>query len=243
MRVVAIVQARMGSSRLPGKSAMPLCGKPLIWHVLNRVKQANVNDVVLALPEERDLPHEALVDAASSLDIVSFTQRGDPNDLIRRYANTAEMYNAEAIVRVPGDNPCVDPDEINRIIRLYQRTSQGDRDWERRWLWSNLDQNIAGNGYPGGLGAEVYYPGFMYWLDENVRDPRLREHPHLWAFERQRVATLAAHHSISRPHLRFDVNTMADFEFVKGIYDALYPDNHNFRTRDIISHLGESNGK
>lgn len=236
MRVVCIVQARMGSSRLPGKSAMLIQGKPLIWHVLNRVRKANVNHVCLALPQEPH-DHSVLVDAATDLGVHVITILGDPNDLVRRYEVAAQCTEAEAIVRVPGDNPCVDPDEINRIIRLYQRTAERV---DLKWLWSNLDRNIAGNGYPGGLGAEVYHRDFIAWMHENVHDPRLREHPHLWAMERQRVATISAHHSIHHPDLRFDVNTMDDFTFVRGIFDALYPDLPDFRTRDILKHLGRT---
>jgi len=232
MKTVAIAQARMNSTRLPGKSAMLLCGKPLVWHVLSRVKQAKVDEVLLAMPEEKN--QDTLAEAAHSLGIRAVSYLGDSADLIGRYTKAALDTGAKVVVRVPADNPCVDPDEINKIINLYHHTRIEDN-----WLFSNLDGNIAGNGYPGGLGAEVYSDSFMSWLDKNVHDPRLREHPHLWAFERQRVATLHAHHEIARPDLRFDVNTQDDFDYITKIYEALYPINSNFRIRDILKFLGE----
>lgn len=239
MRTVAIVQARMGSTRLPGKSAMLICGKPLVWHVLRRVKQSMVDEVILALPkEEKD--NSVLAEAAADLGIRSITfLMIEPNDLIGRYTAAALDSDAQHIVRVPADNPCVDPDEINRIIRLYRKTSQG----YERWLWSNLDRNIGGNGYPGGLGAEVYKDEFLFWLQKNVHDPRLREHPHMWAIERQRVATMNAHHEIARPELHFDVNTQEDLDYIRSIYEGLYPTNPDFRIRDILKFLGEQDGK
>ena len=234
MKTVAIVQARMGSTRLPGKSAMLIQGIPLLAHVLKRVRLSKVDQVVLALPQEHRSP---LASIASDLGIISLTKLGDHNDLIGRYQFAASVMGADLIVRVPADNPCVDPDEINRIIKLFHATKDKFPDSNR--LWSNLDGNIGGNNYPGGLGAEVYTKDFLAWLDGNVLDPRLREHPHLWAMERQRVVTLNAHHAIARPDLRFDVNTQADFDFISGIYAALYPSNPDFRIRDILGLLGE----
>jgi spore coat polysaccharide biosynthesis protein SpsF len=239
MRTVAIVQARMGSTRLPGKSAMLIQGKPLVWHVLNRVMQADVDEVCLALPHE-PVDNTVLARAAYDLGVRSITTFSDANDLISRYFTAAAITNADICVRVPADNPCVDPDEINRILRVF---SAKHPFFDVKTLFSNLDGNIGGNSYPGGLGAEVYSKEFLCWLHENVQDPRLREHPHLWAMERQRVATLHAHHEIARPELRFDVNTLDDFTFVKSIYDALYPSKPDFRIRDILKHLGEQNGQ
>lgn len=209
----------------------------MVWHVLKRVQQSMVDEVVLALPAEPNT--EALAEAASLLGIRAVTFLGDVADLIGRYTHVALETDAKHIVRVPADNPCVDPEEINRIIRLYRKEGQG----YERWLFSNLDGNIGGNGYPGGLGAEVYKDEFLFWLQKNVHDPRLREHPHMWAFERQRVATMNAHHEIARPELRFDVNTQDDLDFIRGIYEGLYYKNPNFRIRDIIKFLGEQNGK
>lgn len=237
MRKVAIVQARMGSTRLPGKSAMFIQGMPLVWHVLKRVKQSNVDEVFLALPKE-PVDNSMLALAASKLGVRCGTFLGDANDLIGRYAWAAKATSADVIVRVPADNPCVDPEEINRIIRLYERTYQGGR-----VLYSNLDRNIGGNGYPGGIGAEVYSRDFLEWLYFNVEDPRLAEHPHLWAFEKQKVVTMHAHHEINAPELHFDVNSRDDLDYIRSIYDALYPTNPNFRIRDILKHLGEQNGQ
>lgn len=236
MRTVAIVQARMGSSRLPGKSAMQICGKPMIWHVLNRVKQA-WRSTVLAIPVE---PNSApLVDAADSLKIPTIVVGGDPNDLAHRYAVAAYTTGADIVVRVPGDNPCVDPAEIKRAIDHYFTDPPR---WN--WLTSNLDRNLDNNGYPGGLGAEVYDARYLKFLDHKIVEPRYREHPHLWAIEGDRLNTLHCPAEIRCPELRFDVNTQEDFDFASEIYNALYPAKQNFATRDILAYLeGNYDGK
>ena len=232
MSTIAIIQARMGSSRLPGKSAMLLCGKPVVWHVVNRVKQAEVDEVVLAVPQEPiSFPWAEVV---RDLNVPVVVVGGDPNDLLYRYVYTAKAYDAKNIVRIPGDNPCVDPDEINRIIQTFYNCSPGGD-----WLTSNLDRNINGNNYPGGLGAEVYERSFLEWMEEDLHDPQHREHPHKWAFEKDRVITCPCPKEIARPDLRFDVNTLEDFIYIEGIYQALYSTNSNFKIRDILNYLKE----
>ena len=222
----------MGSTRLPGKSAMLLCGKPLVWHVVRRVKLANVDEVVLAVPREAG-PY-AWREAVLDLDVPVVTVWGNPNDLLYRYASTAKIYDADNIVRVPADNPCVDPDEINRIIETFYNYNPGGD-----WLTSNLDRNINGNNYPGGLGAEIYERDFLEWMEENIKDPELREHPHKWAFNNGRVVTCPCPEEIARPDLRFDVNTAEDFAYIEDIYQALYPKNEVFSSQDIMRYLDE----
>lgn len=231
MITAAIVQARMGSTRLPGKSAMLLAGKPLLWHVLDRVKKSTVDFVALAVPKEKDTA--ALIEIAEDSQVPIFIVDGDPNDLLFRYSEVADCLTADPVVRIPADNPCVDPDEINRIITFYLQNVPS------RCLFSNLDRNIAGNGYPGGLGAEVYSRDFLEWLNQNVKDPRLREHPHLWAFEKQKVRTCPCPVEFARPDLRFDVNTQEDFDFIRGIYEALGSD---CRIKGIIEWLDKTTG-
>lgn len=243
MYKVCIVQARMLSTRLPGKSAMTLAGKPLIYHVLRRVKQAkNVDEVVLALPRE-NADHRALVGAAADAGCAVVTYLGGPDDLVGRYNWVAGEFKAGIVIRVPGDNPCVDPDEVDRAVNLFTYTML-DKEERLKPCWQNLvttlDRDVDGNGYPGGIGAEVYSRVFLTWLDHNTHSQEHREHPHRWAFDNKRIYTMHANHAFSKPHLRFDVNTESDLAYVRRIYDGLGED---FRIRDILKFLGESNGQ
>jgi spore coat polysaccharide biosynthesis protein SpsF (cytidylyltransferase family) len=229
MNIVAIVQARMASSRLPNKSGMPITGKPLIWHVLHRVRQAKlVTRVVLTVPAEAG--NEVLIRAAADLRVIAIEWAADPNDLIGRYTHAAWSCDADVIVRVPGDNPCVDPDEIDRIIKYHM-----DSEW--KWLTSNLDQNILGNGYPGGLGAEVWSRSFLEWLDKTTFFPMLREHPHLTAYANNVVSTCECPDEFAYPAFRFDVNTLADFQRIDSLYLRL---SENFRSKELVTVAKES---
>lgn len=222
----------MGSTRLPGKSVMDIAGKPLVWHVVNRVCEAKLLDgVVLAIPEESNC--YAIIEAITGLNVPVCIFPGDPNDLLYRYYTASSMFNIDTVVRIPADNPCIDPDEIDRIISFYQDLPQPVGDW----LVTNLDQNVLGNGYPGGLGAEVYDASFIKWLYENVADTALREHPHIWARNNGRVKTIPAPETIARPDLRFDVNTINELEYIRGIYNGIWELNPDFRAADIIEYL------
>lgn len=237
MRIVCIVQSRMGNTRLPGKNGLDILGRPQIWYVLDRVlKAACYDDVMLAIPHESNGGIQ--IEAARSLGVEVLDYRGNPSDLVHRYAVAADIMDASVVVRIPGDNTFVDPDEIRRIVDYYNNDPY-------RWdfLTTNLDRDVLGNGYPGGLGAEVYDVRFLQWLECTLTDKCLREHPHRWAFENQHVRTIQAPEDIRRPGLDFSVNTPAEFEFTKRIYEALYPTNPDFRIRDILKFLGEQNGK
>ena len=232
MRTVAIVQARMGNTRLPGKNGMMLCRKPQIWHVLNRIKRARgLDDIMLAVPHETN--GAVMLEAAWDLGIETLDYRGNPNDLVRRYVIAAEIMDADIVVRIPGDNTFIEPVEIERILHHYNESPA-----PVSWLTTNLDRDVLGNGYPGGLGAEIYDVRFLQWLDKNVNDPRLREHPHRWAFENFHVRTIQAPDDIRRPDLDFSVNTLGEWQWTKSIYDILYPKNPHFSVRDVLKLLG-----
>jgi spore coat polysaccharide biosynthesis protein SpsF len=106
MRVVAIIQARMGSRRLPGKVLMPLAGKPLLWHIVNRVRKcASLDAIVIAtstLPE-----NDAIARFAESLCVPLY--RGAEEDVLARFSACAAAFNADVIVRVNADAPLIDP--------------------------------------------------------------------------------------------------------------------------------------
>lgn len=232
MNTIAIIQARMGSTRLPGKSLMDIAGKPLVWHVVNRVRKAKYLDgVVVAVPQEDQTGDLAY--ALHSTKVPVMIVPGDPNDLVHRYALTAQYVGADIVVRIPADNPCIDPDEIDRIVTYFNDMPKP----VGQWLTTNLDRDVLKNGYPGGLGAEVYETWFLHWLDNNMTDPVCREHPHFWAMANGKVRTIEAPQAIKRPELHFDVNTFGDLEYIRAIYDGVYSKNHDFRAVDIIEHL------
>src|SRR3989338_126496 len=116
LKIVAIIQARMGSLRMPGKVLKPILGKPMLWHVVERVKRAKlINQVVVATstnPEDKKI-----ADFCKKNNIEVF--RGSQNDVLDRYYQCAKKYHAKFIVRITADCPLIDSQLIDKLIRKF----------------------------------------------------------------------------------------------------------------------------
>ena len=180
-RTVAIVQARMGSRRYPGKMMEALEGAPLIEWVLRRTRRATLlDDVVLATTtHERDDP---LVDVAGRLGID--VCRGSEEDVLDRYARATEISEAETVVRICADRPLVDPDVVNMAIQTYINEKP---DLAFNHISEGMDR------WPRGFGAEVLSAELLAWMDQHATDREHREHVTLYAWNhRDRFRILAA---------------------------------------------------
>lgn len=232
-RSVLIIQARMGSSRLPGKSMLPLAGKPMIQRILERVSRCKtIDEIVLAIPDTRD--NEILGTIAHNLNVSIFA--GSEHDVLDRYYRAAKTFNADTVIRLPADNPVPEPREIDRIVEYH--LSQGICAFS-----SNLSV-IDDNGYPDGIGAEVFDISLLEYAWKNNYAQRFREHVHLNFFDYElmgreagigcKVQTLLCPQEFRRPDLVLDVNTRSQYEFLSSIYDYLYPKNNEFHITEII---------
>ena len=232
-RVVLIIQARMASTRLPGKSMMNLAGVPLVGRILERVKRCRaIDDIILAIPD---------TELDKALEVVAKRYNvkvcgGAENDLVDRYYKAALAYEADLVVRIPADNAIPEPGEIDRIVEHHLLLN-------RPGFSSNLCE-IAGSGYPDGIGAEVFDFSLLADVWRTETDVYKREHVHLnfhdyYAGEPVDsewcpVSTIKCPKSFARPDLVLDINTMDQYLFIKEIYETLYPDNPDFSVLDII---------
>lgn len=224
-RVVGIIQARMGSKRLPGKSMADLAGRPLVWHVIERVKRSRtLDDIVLATP--RCTEDDVLTEVAEACGIKTF--RGAENDLMDRYYQAATAFGAEVVVRICADNPVIEPNEIDRIVVYHQHNG--------RQFSSNLS-NIQNNGYPDGIGAEAFNLITLEEAWKLATDPGHREHPHTYFYdhpEQYVMGTVQCPTEFRRPELKLDVNVLEELQFVRAIYEYWYPKKPQFTILDII---------
>ncbi len=232
-RVVLIIQARMGSTRLPGKSMMDLAGAPLVGRILERVKRCTkLDDIVLAIPDtEKD---RVLVGLGESYGIKVFA--GSENDLVERYYQAALWSKAEIVGRLPADNATPEPAEIDRRVDLH--LSLG-----RRGFSSNLSV-IDDSEYPDGIGAEMFDFSLLEEARARHNDPRQREHVHLNFYDYSTgqvvdaawcpVSTIKCPEGFRRPDLVLDVNTPEQYEFMRQLYEYLYPRNPQFHITDTI---------
>lgn len=231
MRVVAILQARMGSTRLPGKVMLPLAGKPMVQNIIERVKRAErVDEVILAIPEHDD-PH------FSSLPIDCIYSYGGPeNDLVGRYLQVAEGNEADLIVRVPCDNPCVDPAYIDQAVDEYFKRPYHFYS-NTTGLVPYLMNDIKCYYSIDGIGCEIFSLSTMKWLDVVTRgNAACREHPHKYWYDFSDEADCdQPEWSIviaESAELRLDVNTLDDYHFIERIYTHF---GHNrFTAQEIL---------
>lgn len=200
---VVIVQARMGSTRLPGKVMLPLFGRPVLWHVLGRAKTiAQADAVVCACPDET--ASRPIIDVARALDVSVYC--GHPTDVLDRYHGAALEYDAGVIVRITADCPLIDPRLCDHIIALREKTGA----------------DYASNVYPErtwrkGLDCEVFTFAALAQAYDEAGDGYDREHVCPWM---QRNLTTALLRGPGDDGVRMTLDTHGDYERLKR---ALFP--------------------
>ena len=209
MKIVAIIQARMGSTRLPDKVLKPICGLPMIAILLARLSRSfEINQIVVATSTDpRNLP---LVECVTQLGYAC--EQGSENDVLDRYVMAALKHHADVVVRITGDCPLIDPDLVDATIRKFK---QGDFDYV---------SNSYPPSYPDGLDVEVCsIVALKRALEESVK-PFDREHvtPYLRnpGLFKQGTVVGAEDHS----KLRWTVDELADFKVVSAVFEYFAPD-------------------
>ena len=227
-RAITVIQARMGSSRLPGKSLMPVWRDvSLLEMVLQRVKQATTSSrVVLATTDQaRDDP---LISLAQRCGVDTF--RGSENDVLRRFLGALEKFPADAVVRVCADNPLIDPLMIDNLVNFF---------------WEQFPCDYATNmlpicGFPDGVGAEMLSAGGLRQLHAEATSSYDREHvtTFLQGNPNFHCRYLYAEGDYWRPQYRLDIDFLEDLEFVQELVKRLPETNAPFwTTLDIIREL------
>jgi len=230
--IVAIVQARMGSTRLPGKILKPIRGKPLLWHIANRLKSVEaIDDVVIATSDlqANDQVHEM----AEYYDIACF--RGSETDVLKRFYYAADMANAKHVIRITGDCPLIDPPTISKLIKLY---FDGQFDFCGVACGAGVAKEKNINRFPDGLDAEIFSFKILSEANNKATTILQREHvtPFIWQNnKRYKLGSLYSESDYS--DLRLTVDNKEDFDFINWIYEMLYTKIRCFNLKDILELL------
>jgi glutamate-1-semialdehyde aminotransferase/spore coat polysaccharide biosynthesis protein SpsF (cytidylyltransferase family) len=220
--VIAIVQARMGSTRLPGKSLAEICGHPMLWHVVARARRSRlVNKVVVATTDQAADDPIALM--CRDEEIPCF--RGSEGDVLDRFYRTAQAHSADVVVRITADCPLIDPAVIDEIVSRFK---QSDCDYV---------SNTFRYTFPDGLDTEVFSFEALERAWREARKPAEREHvtPYLRT-GRFRTANVESDTPAGGDHQRWTVDHPSDLEFVRGIY-AEFSGKNDFGFRDVLDLL------
>lgn len=221
--ILAVLQARVSSTRLPGKVLKPLLGHPMVMRQIERVMRSRLIDrLVVATSSEKS--DEALEQACAIHNVTCF--RGSLDDVLDRFYQAATKFNPEYVVRLTGDCPLADHEIIDQVISLC-------RDGGYDYVSSALEPT-----FPDGLDVEAFRFSALEtaWREANL--PSQREHVTPFIYQNPdlfRIGSLKGSEDLS--HLRWTVDEPADFDLVTRIYEALYPVNSDFNTRDILELL------
>jgi spore coat polysaccharide biosynthesis protein SpsF len=219
--ILAILQARLSSRRLPGKVLKPLLGKPMILRQVERLSRAEKIDelVVATSVEVSDDPIEAL---CIEHNINCF--RGSLDDVLDRYYQATKAWNPEYIVRLTADCPLADPSVIDDVISFYLA---GDFDYA---------SNALPPTYPDGLDIEVFKFSCLEQAWQEARLSSEREHATPYIYNNPLKFKLGNYENTSDlSHFRWTVDEPEDFEFVTKVYEKLYPNNPEFSMNDILT--------
>jgi spore coat polysaccharide biosynthesis protein SpsF len=221
MTTTAIIQARMGSSRLPGKVLMDIAGKPLLWHVINRIKRcATIHQIIVATSTHEE--DRAILTLAQQSGVKSFA--GSEEDVLDRFYRAATEFNADPIVRITADCPVIDPQIVDEAVQ--------------RFLSGHYDVYGLSGEFPDGLDVTVFSYAALKDAWNNARLPSEREHvgPYILNHpEKFRQGTFKKFHNLG--HMRWTVDEPRDLQFIREIYNRLYTEKEVFLTEDILKLL------
>jgi len=230
LNIVIVVQARTGSSRLPGKIMLPLSGEPLLVRMMERVMASKVatNFVVATSTDEEDNEVEDLC-----VDYGYNFFRGDPENLLDRHYKAGLAHNAHIVVKIPSDCPLIDPKVIDKILTHFL----DNRDK------FDFVSNLHPATYPDGNDVEVMPMNVLKVACENALLNMELEHttPYIWERPDEfRIGNVEWETGLdySMSH-RFTIDYREDYEFIKAVYDELYEDNKIFGLDDILKLLDE----
>lgn len=223
MNRVIILQARTGSTRLPGKVLKNLAGRPMLVQQLNRLKRCrSVNEIVVATTVAQ--ADNLIVNVARREGVRWF--RGSEQDVLSRYAKAAAESRADIIVRVTADCPLIDPEQTDSVIQALESNT------------ANCDyaSNVIKRTFPRGLDTEVFFRDVLDRMDRLANSVESREH--VTYFLRVERPDLFSKHSVTdnedNSDLRWTVDTPTDFEMVQQIYDELGLSGNALNYREIL---------
>lgn len=219
-RIIAIIQARMGATRLPGKVLEKLAGQPMLARVVNRTSRAKTLDTVVVATTTQPID-DVIVHCCEKHGWSHF--RGSEEDVLDRYYRAASAFEANAIVRITADCPLIEPEIIDKVVNEYLSHRP-----EVEYVSSTLVHT-----FPRGLDVEVMSFDALKTAWQEDHNPAWREHvtPYIWRHpEKFKVRNVANDTDYS--HMRWTVDTIEDLTFVRKVYDHFQ--NDTFTWREVL---------
>lgn len=227
--IYAMIQARMGSTRLPGKVMKNVVGKPLLEHIVHRLKFCDEIDEIIVITSD-EIENEPIKDLCNKLNVRCFL--GDEFDVLNRYYQAAIYYDLndmDSIVRITADCPLIDPKIVDEVIIKHLN---GGYDYTTNTLTRT---------FPDGLDCEVFTLPILKEMWNKAKLKSEREHVTLYIKNNSddyKLGNLKQDNDLSE--LRWTVDEKEDFILIKNIYEKLYDEKNIFLMNDIIELLGSN---
>lgn len=226
--IVIVIQARMSSSRLPGKVLMPLLDKTLLARMIERLQQIKHQARLVIATSVAD-DDDVIEQEAKNLQIDCF--RGDLNNLLDRHYQAARLFNADVVLKIPSDCPLIDPKAVDRVLDVFFENGGG----------FDFVSNLNPATWPDGNDVEVMTMACLKKVWQQATKPLELEHttPYIWEnpekFKIKNVAW-ATGKNYSMSH-RFTIDYLEDYLFISRVYQELYPVDAGFSCEDIVALL------
>ena len=227
-RVVAIIQARMNSTRLPGKVLRKILGKPLLFYLTDRIKKClMIDEIIIATTET--IRDDEIVNFCKQNNLKYY--RGSENDVLSRFKEAASENNANIIVRICADSPLLDPNIVDQSISEFI-----DNKDKYDYLSNTLEQT-----YPLGMNVEVFSVESLNKAHQKAQSEHDREHvtPYIYR-ENNLFKIYKKHYKSNLYHYRLTVDHKEDFDLIEKIIKRLYPKKNDFTLEEIISFLNKN---
>lgn len=224
--IYVIIQARMGSTRLPNKVLMDLEGNSILFHVINRLKNSQyIDEIIVATSLNKE--NQPIIDLCENLNIKSFM--GSEEDVLDRFYKTGLAYNLkddDIIVRITADCPLIDVSVVDKVIELHMNEK------------NDYTTNTMPCTFPDGLDCEVLNFNVLKNMWKNACLSSEREHVTLYIRNHIHQFKVGNYeNNIDLSHFRWTLDEKEDYEFIKNVYSHLYPINSLFSTEDVLNLL------
>jgi spore coat polysaccharide biosynthesis protein SpsF len=226
MRIVAIVQARMGSTRLPGKVLKPLSGITVLSHVIQRLKHAKQLSAIVVATSDL-VQDDPIVEEAVSSGAEVF--RGSEIDVLSRYFYAAKLHEADYVVRITSDCPLISPEIVDDCISTILNSG------------ADYSSNALERTYPRGLDVEVFTMQALETSFDHSQEPAEREHVTPYIYRRPELFKIShVVNEVDYSKHRWTLDTLEDYNLLTEIYDRLYRPGRIILWNDVIKLLAEN---
>lgn len=217
---LCIIQARYGSTRLPGKVLLPLGGKTVIEQVISRTNQVKkIDKIILATTTKKE--DNALEQICLKAGTDCF--RGSEDDVLDRYYQAAKKFGGKNIIRITGDCSLVDPEIIDKVIDLYEKSGVA------------YATNVIPPTFPDGLDTEIFSFEVLEKAWRETKMTSQREHVTIFLWQHPEIFKQKhLNNEIDLSAHRWVLDNPEDYEFIKQVFAKLYPVKPNFKLADLL---------